>query len=101
MIFRVEGFLIVVHVQMVSHHLAAVLFVHAGSLGGGVVEAFREEVLAAVGTGQVRQRRLLCRWAGVELADIVGSPLGLECDSQAVGCGLSQKAEGLVGNKLF
>jgi hypothetical protein len=52
-IYRVEGFLIVIHVEVVSHNVGAVLFVHAGGFGAGVVEALDEEVLAAVGTGQI------------------------------------------------
>lgn len=54
----VEGFVIVIHVQMVSHNVGAVLFVHAGGLGAGVVKPIREQVLAAVGTGQVGKRWL-------------------------------------------
>jgi hypothetical protein len=57
-IYGVEGFFVVIHVQMVSHDVGAVVFVHAGGFGAGVVEPIREQVLAAVGTGQVGQRWL-------------------------------------------
>jgi len=52
-IYRVEGFFVMIHVQMVSHNVGAILFVRAGGFGAGVVEALDEEVLAAVGTGQI------------------------------------------------
>lgn len=51
--YGVEGFFVVIHVQMVSHNVGAVVFVNAGGFGAGVVEAFGEKVYATTGAGQV------------------------------------------------
>ena len=59
-IYRVEGFFVMIHVQMVSHNVGAILFVHAGGFGAGIVEACGEEIFAAVRTRELWKRRVRC-----------------------------------------
>ena len=49
----VQSFLIVVHVEVVVHNVGAVVFVHSGGFGAGVVEALLEDVFSAVRARQV------------------------------------------------
>src|SRR5712692_2355363 len=60
MVDGIQSFLIVIHVEVVVHNVGAVVFVHSGGFGAGIVETFGEEIYSAAQAGQVGKRWFRC-----------------------------------------